>query len=130
MRPVIEYGEVMPVERLALANTRERGTYHRPMTEGERATLNESMAQAQVTIEDREAELKATAKMLRDDIKAKKAELARFTRMRRTGRIEVETVKHIFLDHEAGKVHTYNELGERTEVRRMNADEAQLQIPA
>lgn len=130
MRPVIEYGDQMPVERLALADRTERGTYHRPMSEAERASVNESMADMQVTIEDREAELKATTKMLREEIKAKKAELARFSRMRRTGRIEEATMNHIFLDHETGRVHTYNEHGERTGVRRMNADEAQLQIPA
>ena len=46
----------------------------------------------------------------------------------RTGKLEVEEEVFVFPDRHNGKVHVYDSKGNRILTRRMNADEAQLEI--
>ena len=128
LRVIREFGETMGSEDLAAANVVEETTYHRTFNEVERVTINESLAGLSVKEDTLSDEAKATAKHYREELKALRDDKKTYVRALRSGRMAVKGEVFVFLDPENGKVHKYDDQGNRIETRRMNAEEAQLSI--
>lgn len=119
----------IPVERLKGADKREEGTYTRPLTADEKATISETIAKvAEEEHAHAEARKDAMADM-RERAKELATERKELLRQKRTGHIEVTDTLYTFLALEERTAYTYNSEGELTGSRRMTADEFQLAIP-
>ena len=120
--PVV-FGETMPLDQLVLAPSQRTDTYRREITEEERNSYNQEIADLSVLIDDKEDEKKATVKMLGDEIKMSKASRKVAITAVKSGGIEVVDSIFSFADYKENKVHEYNSKGERILTRRMKPNE-------
>lgn len=125
----IEYTDQIKVEDLALAERTESLSFLRDLSESDRASLNETISGLVSSDQVTEAEAKGYADHFRKKRKEIKDELKRYGAAVRTGKLEVTEEVYVYVDRVNGKVHVYDHNGNRILQRRMNADEAQLQIP-
>jgi hypothetical protein len=123
-----EYGDTMPVEHLISADSKETKVYSRKLEEGERASINQGLADITVRAEVLAEERKSTMDDLRQRKKALEKEQKRLVKAVRTGQIDHAGVLYTYLERERGKAHIYNENGVLMASRRMTPEEAQLQI--
>lgn len=125
--PVV-FGETMSLDQLVLAPSQRTDTYRREITEEERNSYNQEIADLSVLIDDKEDEKKATVKMLGDEIKMSKASRKVAITAVKSGGIEVVDSIFSFADYKENKVHEYNSKGERILTRRMKPNERQTPV--
>jgi hypothetical protein len=128
-KPTMEFGEYMPLDQLVLANTTRQDKYPRPITEDERNSFNQEIADGTIALDEKEEAKKEAAAMFRDEIKEIKLGRKVAIDAVRTGQITVNDTMHTFYDYEAGKVHEYNSQGQRILSRRIKPNELQTEIP-
>lgn len=124
-----EYGETMPMEMLAGADSIRTDTYFRKISDDERVAYGEEVVSLSATVEDKQEEKKQTVKMFQEDIKHATTKRREILKIMKSGEVEVLGGVHTFYDFDNLKVHEYNERGERIATRRMRPDERQLQLP-
>lgn len=118
----------MPLDQLVLAPSQRTDTYRREITEEERNSYNQEIADLSVLIDDKEDEKKATVKMLGDEIKMSKASRKVAITAVKSGGIEVVDSIFSFADYKENKVHEYNSKGERILTRHMKPNERQTPV--
>jgi len=125
---VREYGETIDIGLLAMADDVKHDKYDRDITEEERIAFGESVIKLSEHIENVQEEKKAQTKMYNDDIKESTVNRREILKTLRRGKVEQADKLHLFYEDETATVHTYNSLGERTGVRRMNSEERERQL--
>lgn len=121
-----QYGDQMPIEQLAVADAVRNGTYHRRITDDERASYAEKVVQLSSTIEDTEEAKKEHTSHFNETIKDAKAERRELLRSMKRGTVEVSDQIHQFMDHDHYTVHEYNSEGVRVGMRRMRPEERSM----
>lgn len=127
--PALVFEDRMPMDQLILAPSQRVDKYTRPITEEERNSFNQEIADLTIRIDDKEDEKRAQTKMYNDDLKADKESRKAASKSIRTGMMEVADTIYSFPDFAENKVHEYNSMGERILTRRMKPNERQITIP-
>lgn len=120
---VREYGETMDMDMLHMADETRTDVYDRTITDDERASYGEEVAQLTNRILDDQDEKKATTKMFNDQIKANEGRRKEVARILKRGTVMTDTTVSTFFDRQTMKVHEYNALGERILSRKMRPEE-------
>lgn len=127
--PALVFEDHMPMDQLILAPSQRTDTYTRPITEEERNSLNQEIADLTIRIDDKEDEKRAQVKLYNDELKADKERRKDASKSIRTGVTQVVDTIYAYPDFGNNKIHEYNSKGERILTRRMKPSEAQTSIP-
>lgn len=120
---VREFGDTMDLDTLHMADETRTDVYDRTITDDERASYGEEVAQLTNRILDDQDEKKATTKMFNDQIKANEGRRKEVARILKRGTVLTDTTVSTFFDRQTMKVHEYNALGERILSRKMRPEE-------
>lgn len=110
-------------DQLLAADKRVQGDYTVPLSKEERITLSETIAATVDEIDQKEADLKEHAKLMREEIKALKEQKRELMKQRRTGFVERNGTLLLFYRPDERMKYCYDESGSLVKAERMTASE-------